>query len=475
MGTYNSIKKPIFWRLRSGERIFLLLIVDFTIACLSLFIALYVWAAQDQWLTFSLQFLRERPPFWYYSMPFIWILLLIEIYDLRRASRRNETISGIAIAAGISFMMYMIVYFTSTPNSLPRQGVALFILISFITTLVWRLLYINIFTAPVFMRRVLIIGAGRSGTTLAKIVKEIWPPPFFLIGLIDDNPKKIGRTVSGFKIMGGCECLLDIIEEENVTDLVFAISNEMSPEMFQSLLVAEEKGIEVATMAKSYEELLGRVPISLLKSDWILRSFVDQVHASSLYEMAKRLVDIFGATVGLCILLPLFPLIALAIYVDSGRPALYIQRRLGKNGRIYEIIKFRTMRQDAEKDGKARPAVENDERVTKVGRFLRKSHLDEFPQFINVIRGDMSLVGPRAERIELVDELHTKVPFYRARLLIKPGLTGWAQINFGYASTVEETATKLEYDLYYIKHRTLVMDFIILLRTLGTVLGFRGQ
>ncbi len=133
------------------------------------------------------------------------------------------------------------------------------------------------------------------------------------------------------------------------------------------------------------------------------------------------------------------------------------------------------MRQDAEKDGKARVTVENDERITRVGKILRKSHLDELPQFINVLRGEMSLVGPRAERLELVQSLQKKVPFYRARLLVKPGITGWAQVNFGYAATVEDTAIKLEYDLYYIMHRNLLLDLLILLRTVGTVVGFKGQ
>jgi len=171
----------------------------------------------------------------------------------------------------------------------------------------------------------------------------------------------------------------------------------------------------------------------------------------------------------------LFPFIALATFIDTGLPIFYLQNRLTRNGKIYRIIKFRTMCKDAEKDGKARPASENDSRVTRVGRVLRKSHLDELPQFINVMVGDMSLVGPRAERPEIIEELQNKVPFYRARLLVKPGLTGWAQINYGYASGAEANAVKLEYDLYYIKHRNILLDFTIILRTLGTVVGFRGQ
>jgi len=171
----------------------------------------------------------------------------------------------------------------------------------------------------------------------------------------------------------------------------------------------------------------------------------------------------------------IYPPVALAILLDSGFPIFYSQDRLGKNGQVYKIFKFRTMTQNAEEDGEARLASENDTRITRVGRFLRKSHLDEFPQFFNVLRGDMSLTGPRAEQVELVNVLQEEVPFYRARLLVKPGLTGWAQVNYGYAATVAQTIIKLEYDLYYIKHRNLWLDLTILFRTVGTVIGFRGQ
>jgi lipopolysaccharide/colanic/teichoic acid biosynthesis glycosyltransferase len=190
------------------------------------------------------------------------------------------------------------------------------------------------------------------------------------------------------------------------------------------------------------------------------------------YELMKRLMDIAGGVVGVMILALVFPFFGLAILLESGWPVIYTQTRLGKNGCEYRIIKFRTMREATEKDGHLIP---DEMRITRVGRLLRKSHLDELPNFINVLRGEMSLVGPRAERSELVNDLQNKVPFYRARLFVKPGLTGWAQVNFGYASTVEDTGVKLEYDLYYIEHRNLMLDFIILLRTFGTIIGFRGQ
>jgi len=436
--------------------------------------ALAFWAVRDSYLDFSFEFLLERPPLWFYVQPLIWIALMSELYDVRRANRRSDTIRGIMIAAAASLVLYLIVFFLSPSGSLPRLGVAGFIVTAFVLTLVWRLMYIRIFTAPQFMRRVVIVGAGRAGTALAKIVNELWPPPFYLVGYIDDDPEKQGHMLENHPVLGGCANLFEVVQNQNVTDIVFAISGEMSPDMFKALMQAEEQGIEVTTMPMMYEELLGRVPIYLLQSDWLLRSFLDEIHTGQLFEMTKRAIDIVGGLVGTLLFVCLYPVIGLMILIDDGLPILYKQNRLGKSGQHYTIIKFRTMRNDAEADGKVIPASENDSRTIRVGRLLRKTHLDEIPQFLNILSGDMSLVGPRAERIEMLEEWQRQLPFYRARLLVRPGLTGWAQINQKYASTLEETAVKLEYDLYYIKHRSLALDISIMLQTVGTVIGFRG-
>jgi lipopolysaccharide/colanic/teichoic acid biosynthesis glycosyltransferase len=171
----------------------------------------------------------------------------------------------------------------------------------------------------------------------------------------------------------------------------------------------------------------------------------------------------------------LYPITAITILLESGRPVLHRQVRAGKGGRQFSMHKFRTMVQDAEKGGIVQLTQEKDRRITRFGNFLRRTHIDEMPQFLNVLRGEMSLVGPRSERPEWIAEFQTQIPFYRARLLVKPGITGWAQVNYSYYATVEEMAIKLEYDLYYIKHRNMLMDILILLRTFTQVLAFRGR
>lgn len=471
-----GLKQRLFWRLRQGERKFILLTGDVTSSFIAMFLALFFWArGPDEWLNFSWQFLVERPPTWFYFLPVLWILLLSGMYDLRKANKYMETISGIAMSTLLSGSVYLFIFFLATPKTLPRFGVAVFFIVSAVITLIWRLLYIQIFTAPAFMRRVLIVGAGNAGMTLVNIVKENYPPPFFLVGLIDDDPKKIGTELLGFHILGGSSDLLEIIEEKEVSDVIFAITGKMNPEMLDALLAAEENGIEITTLPVMYEEIMGRVPIFLLESDWVLRSFVDQSHISRFYEIGKRALDIFGGLIGVAFLIVLLPFISLAILFSGRGPVFYRQVRLGKNGKEYKIIKFRSMNIDAEIDGKAKPAEENDERITSIGRLLRKSHLDELPQFLNILKGDMSLVGPRSERPMIINYLQNAIPFYRARLFVKPGLTGWAQVNFGYASSIEDNAIKLEYDLYYIKHRNLTLEISILFQTFGAVIGLRGR
>lgn len=475
-------KTPVFssrlWQLRIGERRTLLVIGDLLMASISLFIALYIWGNSERFSGFSAEFLQKRVPIWFYLLPIAWVVLMSELYDVHRAADWWKSVRGVAMAALIGFMLYVALYFyyVSPPRSLlPRLGVASYLVSVSILSLGWRWLYIRAFTAPQFMRRVLLVGGGQNGQRMLRVINQLRNIPFKVVGIIDDDHRKLGTTIEEYPVIGSSETLLKLIEDNAITDLIIAISGEMQARMFQALLSVQELGIEINRMPVVYEELLGRVPVTSLESTWILRSFVDDVRVSGFYELGKRLLDILGAIVGLLICGLALPFVAVLIAAEDGWPVFYSQTRAGRGGQPYQIIKFRTMRKDAEADGQPRWAKEDDVRATRVGRLLRKTHLDELPQFVNVLRGEMSLVGPRAERPELMLIFQGHIPFYRARLLVKPGITGWAQVNFGYASSVEETLIKLEYDLYYIKHRSMLMDILILLKTPATVLGFRGR
>jgi exopolysaccharide biosynthesis polyprenyl glycosylphosphotransferase len=471
-------------RLRPSEHRILLIIGDLIASAGAVLMALYVW---QQYSIFRLISLGVRPgraeslvrievPIWFYLLPLGWVLLMSELHDPHAAVSARRTVRGIAIAATVGFLAYSLAFILNRePSALPRIVVGAFIILAALLSLIWRLVYVRIYTSSGLSRRVLIVGAGKAGLTLAHVYGAANPKPFSLVGFIDDDRRKVHKLFEGFAVLGTSRQLLTIVDQYRVSDLVVAITGEVHGSTFQMLLDAQERGVEIMRMPTVYEEITQRVPIHHLESDWIIRSFVDQSRVGGVYAAAKRILDVIGGLAGLLMLLLLGPIIALATILDSGAPVMYSQDRVGQGGRRFTIVKFRTMVQDADADGSFKPAVEGDTRVTRIGRFLRRTHLDEFPQFWNVLRGDMSLVGPRAERAELVTQYQKEIPFYRARLLVKPGLTGWAQINYGYVVDVKETAVKLEYDLYYIIHRSLVMDLSIVLRTIGTVLGRKGR
>lgn len=469
-GTYNTK-----FRLKSSDLRFILVLGDFLAAAIALVVALYIWAAGDSWYRFTVEFLKYRAPAWFYLLPFIWIILLVDTYDTRKSANLRQTLRSLGVVFLVSVVIYLVIYFAVEPNSLPRLGVAVFIVSATLLTLLWRAIYVRTFTSVARQQRVLIVGAGKAGTALVEIISELDPPPFRLIGLIDDDPSKLGNNIQRFPILGNHESMAEIISNQGVTDLILAISNEMNHGMFQSILTAQEEGINLTTMTETYESLSGRVPIDLLESDWVVRAFLDRAPTSGFYRLAKRLMDLLLSLIGLVALVFLFPFLALIILIDSGRPIIFKQERLGRGGKPYTIYKLRTMKSKSDMEKEALVTAPNDPRITRIGRLLRKTHMDELPQIINVLRGEMSFVGPRSERYELVRIFQKEVPFYRARMLVKPGITGWAQIHQAYAETIEETAVKLQYDLYYIEHASLWMDFNILLRTAGSVLGFKGR
>lgn len=478
-------------RLRPTEYRNILFTGDLLMAIASVFAALYTWRQYNYYVRFTELIQRGvpqgragqqaelfnsiEPQWWFYLLPIVWMLLLVELYEPHAASSGRRTTRGIALAAFIGLAVYSLVFIVQQETNLPRIGVGAFLLFASVLTLFWRVIFIRLYKSTGQRRRILLIGAGKAGQTLAELYRTQATRSFNMVGYVDDDSAKIGKNICGLRVMGSSTHLLNIIDVYHISDLVISINGEIQGATFQAILDAQERGVEVTRMPILYEEMTGRVPVHHLESDWIIRSFVDGLRVSGSYELTKRLLDILGGAVGLVLFAVTYPFLSLAVYLDSGRPAFYSQPRLGRGGRIFKIYKYRTMRQDAEADGEVRPAAENDPRVTRVGNFLRKSRLDELPQFWNVLRGEMSLVGPRAERPELVAEYQKQVPFYRARLLVKPGLTGWAQINYGYVASITETAVKIEYDLYYIKHRTFGMDFQIILRTIGTVLRRTGR
>ncbi len=469
--------------LRPAEQRVLLVLGDVGASFFAWLAAVTLWffmaVPQPSWRSW-VDFLASRP-WWFYILPVLWVLLLVDLHDDSRAFNLHHTARGLMSVALLALALYLTAYFVLNVDRrvLPRVSVAAFIGFATLFVFLWRALYIRM--SQQTGRRVLIVGAGRHGRALvAALQNEPAGTPLHLVGYIDDDWTKHGRKYHGLPVLGDAKALLNVAQRHQITDAVVAIVGEIRGELFQALLDLQSYGVEVTHLHAFYEEVYQRVPISHLGANWLLDSFVDEARKSVYYEWAKRALDIAAALVGLALLGAMAPFIALAIWLESGRPILFKQTRVGRHGRLFTVYKFRTMwprdRVPAS-DGTTNRWADDEEvrRVTRVGRILRKSHLDEFPQFWNVLAGHMSVVGPRPEQPKLVETLEKTIPFYRARLLVKPGITGWAQIKYGYAASVQDTERKLEYDLYYIKHRNILLDLLIILRTLASVLGFRGH
>jgi len=327
---------------------------------------------------------------------------------------------------------------------------------------------------PFFRRRAIVIGAGQAGRTIVQAIKENLPSEYQLVGYIDDDPSKQGQVIEGVPVIGTRRDLLSLVKEKDVSEIILAITHTVHGELIRAIMDCQEQGAQVSLMALLYEEITGRVPVEHVGDDWCLILPLDHAAIGSFWPFLKRTMDILICGIGLIILALLFPILALAIYIDSPGSIFYTQERVGRGGQVFRIFKFRSMIPGAE-ENRAVWAEENDPRVTRVGRFLRRTMIDELPQLINVLRGEMSIVGPRPERPIFADQLAKQIPFYRARHAVKPGIAGWALINYGYSSSVLDALVKLQYDVYYIKHQSLVLDLFILLKTTGAMLSFRGR
>lgn len=473
-------------RLEISERRLLLRIGDLVLATVGSLSALAAWSiVADRPLNLAL--IESQLP-WMLAIGLGWLawLALADMYELRQVVVVRWSMRRIAIGAFTIGLIYIIYFFVTAvpPSSMAASaamaqttplrlapGIAILACAGLLA--LWRWTYALVLGGPHARRRVLVLGAGAAGTTIADVLRD--SAHFQIIGFVDDDVQKLGTRICDVPVLGGHARMLELAELHTVDELIVAISGTMSGDVFQAVMDCHERGVMVTPMPLLYEQLTGKVAVEHIGSQWYVALPFESRPFSTLGHMAKRAIDILcGLVIGVVFLIAL-PFIALAIKLDSRGPVFYRQERMGLHGKVFTVVKFRSMVADAERDGKAQWATKNDARITRVGRIMRKTRLDELPQVINVIKGDMSMVGPRPERPQFIEKLQRQIPFYRTRLAAKPGLTGWAQVSYGYGATVEDALIKLQYDLYYIKHQSPWFDLKILLRTVGVVLKMKGQ
>jgi sugar transferase (PEP-CTERM system associated) len=291
-----------------------------------------------------------------------------------------------------------------------------------------------------------------------------------LVGFVDEGEDR--EVVRQHDILGSAGDIRRIVTDRHVDRIIVGLSDRRGRLPIEELLSAKLSGVRVEDATTTYERLTGKILIDDLKPSWLI--FSDGFRASRGTRFVKRMLDLALSLIGLIIASPLMALTALAIALDSPGPVLYTQERVGENGRVFTVFKFRSMRTDAEQAGRPVWASDKDDRITRVGRFIRLARLDELPQLWNVVRGDMSFVGPRPERPFFVEQLAREIPFYLQRHAVKPGVTGWAQVKYQYGASIEDAMEKLRYDLYYIKHMSIVFDLTIVLDTVKVILFGKG-
>jgi exopolysaccharide biosynthesis polyprenyl glycosylphosphotransferase len=400
---------------------------------------------------------------------------VFEIYDLQKSSKLDITFRNIVFTASTSVLFYLL-----TPVLTPflperRLQIIYFYLAIIGGIFIWRWAYIALVSVPRFYKKVLLVGEISNIENIIKPLNQS-DPNYKIVGFINsetevESPIKF-KGLKEFKSVD----LLQVIKDEEISEILVASYNSetITPEVYHDLILLLDQGFAIREYTQVFEEITYRVPVQFVGKDFYKYFPFSRSNQNTLYLFFHRVFDILFSLTGLFIGVLLLPFILLGNLIANKGPLFYFQERVGQNGKLFQIVKLRSMVINAETGG-AKWAEKNDSRITKFGVFLRRSRLDEVPQFVNVLRGDMSIIGPRPERSFFVNELSRIIPFYETRHIVKPGLTGWAQVNTRYGSSVDDSLTKLQYDLYYIKHRSVFLDINIVVKTLSTILYYRGQ
>jgi sugar transferase (PEP-CTERM system associated) len=455
---------------RNHSRTLCLLVLESILACACSIAAVYIRFGDDAddvlvagrgLLKISLMIVVAQASFY-----------LFDLYDFREIRKPGVLYIRTLQALGLTSIVLAAIFY-AFPQMLFGRGVFLISLLLMISTMIlWRVFVIWLLGHPRLAERVLILGTESNAIDVAREALERPEQGYKIVGFVGDDPSLVGQSLINPRVLGMTADLEEIVKRYHVNRIVLAINERRGRMPLRSLIDMKLRdGLAIEESDSFYERLTGKVSTGTLRPSWLI--FSGPSRRMLLYRHGRRLLDVTLSTIGLLLSLPLMALAAVAVKLDSRGPVLYRQTRVGQRNHHFTIMKFRSMRIDAEPDGPVW-AEEDDPRITRVGRLIRKLRIDELPQFINIIRGEMSFIGPRPERPEFVEQLEREIPYYSQRHLVKPGLTGWAQIRYPYCASIEDAVQKLQYDLYYIKNQSLLLDVITLFETTRIVLFGRG-
>ena len=400
---------------------------------------------------------------------------VFEMYNLQVASNQFQINRSIILTASTTVLIYLLtpIYTPELPSN--RIQILFFFLAILLALFLWRFFYVKFLASHRFLKKVILICDKNQVKELVDGLENA-DPHYKVMGYVNsDSENSISATKPDLKKIAIDE--LDFFVKENsVSEIVIASqkTDGITVNLYNQLIHLLENGYIIREYTQVYETITQRIPVQYVSRDFYRYFPFSRSNQNHLYLLVVRILEVLISLVGLSLGILLLPLIFIGNILGNRGELFYHQERIGKNGKIFQIVKFRTMVKNAEKEGAVFATV-NDSRITPFGKFLRKSRIDEFPQFLNILNGEMAVIGPRPERPFFVNEIAQVMPFYETRHVIKPGLTGWAQVNYAYGETINDSLIKLQYDLYYIKHRSIFLDINIMFKTFSTVLFYRGQ
>ncbi|NND87898.1 MAG: sugar transferase, partial [Flavobacteriaceae bacterium] len=425
-------------------------------------------------MLFNFDYFKINADHWVWSIVLALYLTvfatIFELYDLQKASKFEVVVQNIILTSSVTVLFYLLTPFYTPALPENRLQIIYFYLAVNIALMVWRYAYITLVSTPRFFKNVLVVGDGNQmHRTITSLQKS--DPNYNIVGFINVNSDPLSDELSEKYREFPSDRVGETIDLENISEVVVATTHpeEITVLLSNQLIGLLERGVPIREYTQVYEEITRRVPVQHVDKDFYRYFPFSRSNQNKLYLFFHRILDLLFSVLGLFFGIIVLPIILIGNVVGNRGPIFYTQERVGKNGKTFYIYKFRSMVINAEEQG-AQFAQKSDTRVTSFGRFLRRSRFDEIPQFINVIKGDMSVIGPRPERPVFVKELSKQIPFYEVRHLVKPGVTGWAQVNAMYGSSKEDALEKLQYDLYYIKRRSLFLDISIVIKTLSTII-----
>ncbi len=402
------------------------------------------------------------------------ILYFYDLYDYVVMTNRRELLLRLVQALGIAWVSLALIFYFVPELMLGRGISVVAVVVVLVMLLGWRIAIHALTGHPEIGEKILVVGTGKTALDTAEAVWERRDAGYRIVGFLSENGAKPKEKLGRSEIIGKAHELENVIRSEKIDRVVIAVRERRGAFPTEALLKMSLAGdVSIEECTSFFERITGKVHVDMLRPSWLI--FAGKRRDSPIKLVFRESVHRVLALIGLFVSLPVALLTAILIKVESRGPIFYMQERVGKGGKSFKVIKFRSMKVDAEADGKPLWAASNDERVTRVGKVIRKLRIDEIPQFWNIIKGEMNFVGPRPERPHFVQQLAKEIPYFDHRHLVAPGLTGWAQIKYPYGASVSDAVQKLQYDLYYIKNQSLTLDIMIIFDTVKTVLFGKGR